>query len=213
VYDDKTYENEEFIKLLNMEDSEFYNELRNCPCFGVDDEYADAFATDFATKIFDTLKQKIPYLGGKFLAASIQFITYDTAGKNILSTPDGRKNFEPLCDSIGAVHGKDINGPTALLNSVAKLPLTKAIGTPVLNFRLQKKNIPNTLRPLVLGFFKQGGLQMQVSCISKEDLEDALIHPEKHGNLIVRIGGYSEYFYRLSTDLKKAVIERTEHGT
>ena len=40
---------------------------------------------------------------------------------------------------------------------------------------------------------------------------DALEHPEDHENLIVRIGGYSEYFNSLSPVLKKTVIDRTEY--
>ena len=36
--------------------------------------------------------------------------------------------------------------------------------------------------------------------------------PEKHSDLIVRIGGYSEYFTKLTRDLQESVIARTEHG-
>ena len=54
-------------------------------------------------------------------------------------------------------------------------------------------------------------MQLQVTSASKEELLDALDHPEKHENLIVRIGGYSEYFNRLTDVLKKTVIERTEY--
>jgi len=52
-------------------------------------------------------------------------------------------------------------------------------------------------------------MQMQITCVSKEDMLDALKHPEKHENLIVRVGGYSEYFNRLSDEMKRTVIERT----
>jgi formate C-acetyltransferase len=54
-------------------------------------------------------------------------------------------------------------------------------------------------------------MQLQVSCLSREDILDAMAHPEKHGSLVVRIGGYSEYFTRLSPKLQKTVLERTEH--
>jgi formate C-acetyltransferase len=54
-------------------------------------------------------------------------------------------------------------------------------------------------------------MQLQVSCLSREDILDAMAHPEKHASLAVRIGGYSEYFNRLSPELKQTVLERTEH--
>jgi formate C-acetyltransferase len=50
---------------------------------------------------------------------------------------------------------------------------------------------------------------MQITYASKEELLDAYAHPERHGNLIVRVGGYSEYFNLLSDELKKMVIQRT----
>ena len=46
---------------------------------------------------------------------------------------------------------------------------------------------------------------------SREELLDAVAHPEKHENLVVRIGGYAEYFNRLSPVLKQTVIDRTEY--
>ena len=68
------------------------------------------------------------------------------------------------------------------------------------------------LRPLVTAFFEKGGMQLQVSCLSREDILAAMEHPEEHQNLIVRIGGYSEYFCRLSPALQQTVLERTEFG-
>ena len=185
--------------------------MKKCPCYGVDNPEADNLAADFSERVFRAFDRKKPYLGEAFLPSSIQFTTYADAGKQVGPTPDGRKNGEPLCDSIGAVHGKDKKGPTALLKSAASLAQTLAAGTPVLNFRINKAYVKSALKPLIMGYFKLGGMQIQVSCLSKEDMLDALEHPEKHENLIVRIGGYSEYFNRLSTELKHTVINRTEH--
>ena len=142
---------------------------------------------------------------------SNQFDTYAFAGLEVRATPDGRNAGEPLCDSCGAIAGRDKFGPTALLNSVASLRLDLVLGTPVTNLRISKANLPGCLKPLVTSFFENGGVQLQVTCASREGLEDALIHPEKHENLIVRIGGYSEYFTRLSRTLQETVIARTEY--
>ena len=54
-------------------------------------------------------------------------------------------------------------------------------------------------------------MQLQVSCLSREEILDAMAHPEKYSSLVVRIGGFSEYFTRLSPDLQQTVLERTEH--
>jgi formate C-acetyltransferase len=54
-------------------------------------------------------------------------------------------------------------------------------------------------------------MQLQITCQSREELLAAYENPEKHKNLVVRVGGYSEYFYRLSDELKKKILERTYH--
>lgn len=210
VYTKKYYSPEEFIAAVDAHDPAYLARLREMPVYGVDDDAADALAADFVRRAFATLDQRTPYLGGAFLPASIQFTTYVDAGAAVPATPDGRAAGEPLADSLGAVQGRDTAGPTALLRSVAKLPLQSALGTPVLNLRLQKQFLRAALRPLVLGFFEEGGMQVQISCLSREEILDAMEHPERHENLIVRTGGYSEYFNRLTPELKQTVLRRTE---
>ena len=58
---------------------------------------------------------------------------------------------------------------------------------------------------------ERGGIEMQVNVVDKTTLEDARIHPEDHRDLIVRIGGYSDYFTRLSPVLQQEIIDRTEY--
>ena len=211
VYQEKAYSSEKFIDLLEKEDDGFYRHLKTCPCYGVDDPDADALAAQIAQDIWASFVCKTPFLGGAFLPASIQFATYTAAGEAVGPTPDGRKRGEPLCDSISAIHGRDTKGPTAMLASAACLHLDMALGTPVTNIRLNREHVKKALKPLVQGYFKQGGMQLQISCISKADILDALKNPQKHENLIVRIGGYSEYFSNLSPELKQTVINRTAH--
>ena len=100
---------------------------------------------------------------------------------------------------------------------MAKLPLHLAVGTPILNLRMQHAILETAegLRAaaaLIRSFFAEGGMQIQLSVISREQMLEAQREPEKHGDLIVRIGGYSEYFTKLDRALQDSVIARTEHG-
>lgn len=54
-------------------------------------------------------------------------------------------------------------------------------------------------------------MRLQIICASREELLDAVAHPEKHENLVVIIGGFTEYFNRLSPVLKQTVIDRVEY--
>lgn len=67
------------------------------------------------------------------------------------------------------------------------------------------------LKALLRGFFAQGGLQLQPTLIDQETLKKAYENPAAHPELIVRIGGYSEYYNRLSRELQFEVLKRTEH--
>lgn len=210
VYEQKAYAPAEFVRLLDAEDPALYAKFKKCPHYGVDDAEANALAEKVGTMLFSLFDGKKPVVGDRFLTSSIQFQTYADAGRPVGPTPDGRKNGEPLCDSLSAIHGNDVLGPTAMLNSAACLKPAKALGTPVLNLTLSPQHVKATLRPLVEGYFAQGGMQVQVTSVSRADLLDAMEHPERHANLIVRVGGYAEYFNRLSEDLQRAVIARTD---
>jgi formate C-acetyltransferase len=140
------------------------------------------------------------------------FETFGYAGQQVGASPDGRLAFEPLADSVGPVQGRDRKGPTAMLRSVARLPLHLAAGTPVLNLRVAKgmMSYPTSqrnLRALIETYFSLGGMQLQILVVDRAELLDALEHPDRHEDLIVRIGGYSTYFNWLSPDLKQEVIK------
>lgn len=200
----------EFIEKLKANDKDFLHKLRNHPLsFGKDDPIANDFSKRISADIFSMLDDKKPAIGEAFLPSCIQFNSQVAAGKKIGATPDGREAFSPLCDSLGAIFAKDTKGPTALLNSVTSLDLQKALGTPVLSFNINPDFENEILKALILGYMQQGGIQIQITCISREMLEEAYKNPEEHKNLVVRVGGYSEYFYRLSDELKRMVINRT----
>ena len=115
IFDGKSIDVDEFLNKLKNNDEEFLNKCRkNKLCFGIDEEYANIFVQKLSHDIYSMLDNQTPYLGGKFLPASIQFMSQVSAGKAIGATPDGRRAGEPLCDSLGAIFGKDVKGPTAL---------------------------------------------------------------------------------------------------
>ena len=67
------------------------------------------------------------------------------------------------------------------------------------------------IKNLIQSYFSMGGMQIQITVVDQDALRDALQHPERHEDLIIRIGGFSEYFNKLGDELKQSVLERTEH--
>ncbi|MGI6691354.1 MAG: pyruvate formate lyase family protein [Christensenellales bacterium] len=210
VFETKNYSMKELVAELDEEKPALYVDLQKCPHYGVGNKKADELAADFTQKLLSVFDEETAYPEGPFMASSIQFATYVDAGRGVPATPDGRKNSDPLCDSIGPLQGRKPMGPTALLESASSLWQRGMPGTPILNLRVQKSYGAQALKALIQGYFDMGGMQLQISCLSREYMLEAMAYPEKHQDLIVRIGGYSEYFNRLTPALQQTVLERTE---
>jgi len=190
--------------------------LTQCPRYGTDNPKADALVRDLSEFVFREFLLYAPWRGGKFLASCLMFVTYAQAGVPVRATPDGRRSGEPLADSAGPVQGRDRRGPTAAVKSVGCVPHYLAPGTLVVNTRFAKDVFATEegrakLKSLIRTYFDLGGMQLQVNVVDQKVLRDAIAHPDKHAGLIVRVGGYSEYFNRLSEALKWTILERTEH--
>ena len=191
--------------------------LERAPRFGNDDPRADDIASEVAGFVFKEFLRYAPWRGGKFLASCLMFVTYAQAGEPVRATPDGRLAGTPIADSAGPVQGRDRKGPTALVRSLAAIPHYLAPGTLVMNARFSKEFFTGRtgrerLKDTIKTYFELGGMQLQINVVDQEVLKDAIEHPERHEDLIIRVGGYSEYFNRLSEALKLTILERSEHG-
>jgi formate C-acetyltransferase len=209
VFETKRYSAEEFLRLLTNEDEYFYKELENCLCFGVDDSAADDLANDFSKMFYSCFIGKKSYRGGPVIPTSHQHTRYTYEGCRVGPTPDGGRNGEPLCDSLAPLSGKNKKGPTAAIKSSCRLALDKVYGIPVVNVTLGIQYVGEPLKGIIKGFMSMNGVMMQITVVSKEELIDAMDNPDKYEDLVVRVGGYTDYFNRLTPDLKQAIIERT----
>lgn len=212
LFTQKCYTAEEFLTYLKEGDEDFLARCRHHKVsYGKDDPDANAMAGRVSSDIYSMLDDKKPHFGSAFLPCSILFRAAALCGATVGATPDGRSSGAPVADSLGAIFGKDTEGPTALLKSVTSLDLKRALGTPVLNFCIDPAIQDAHLKALVLGYLQLGGLQMQITCADAKVLQEAYENPDLHRNLVVRVGGYSDYFWKLSDELKRLVISRTIH--
>ncbi|MBE5792826.1 MAG: hypothetical protein IJN21_08435 [Clostridia bacterium] len=60
-------------------------------------------------------------------------------------------------------------------------------------------------------YINRGGFEIQLNDVDFETLLDAQKHPDLYNDLVVRIGGYSDYFVRISPQMQAEIIERTAH--
>ena len=114
------------------------------------------------------------------------------------------------------MRGRDVSGPTAVVNSVAKLD-AMAGDNYVFNFRLLPAMVKTIegrekVTELIKTFFAKGGYQIQMNIVDSEVLRAAQASPSDYSDIVVRLGGYSAYFVDLTQSMQEEQIERTAHG-
>ena len=57
-------------------------------------------------------------------------------------------------------------------------------------------------------FSETGGQLAQITTAPLEDMKDAQIHPERHEDLIVRVGGFSMKFIEFGKETQDEFIKR-----
>jgi formate C-acetyltransferase len=132
-------------------------------------------------------------------------------GEQTAATPNGRFRGEPLSSDHLPSPGKG-SSPTATLNAMARLPHRQSCsgGTTIRMSRshFADENGLELLSSLICTYFDQGGLQLHFVFVDTATLLDAIEHPEKHTDLMVRITGFSEYFVRLSPEVQQEILRR-----
>lgn len=199
----------------------FYDKLRadidELPKFGNDDLEVDMFARDVAYTYTKPLERYSNPRGGMYQAGLYPVSANVPLGAQTGATPDGRLAGTPVADGVSPAAGRDVNGPTASCNSVARLDHFIASNGTLFNMKfhpsaLKGKSGLEGFVALIRGYFAQKGMHMQFNVVSRETLLEAQKNPDKYRSLVVRVAGYSALFTTLSRSLQDDIINRTEQG-
>jgi pyruvate formate-lyase/glycerol dehydratase family glycyl radical enzyme len=189
-------------------------DLKNASKFGNDLEVPDRYAARTAQIYHDALTKYTNTRGGRYVPGFYSSTCHVGFGNRTEALPSGRKAGEPFAASLGSCNGCDRRGVTALLNSVARIDSTLAMNGYALNLRFDKTTLAGekglrVMTALTEGFFKSGGMEMQLNVLDPDMLEDAKDNPGKYPGVVVRVAGFCAYFDDLPGGVKQEIIDRT----
>ncbi|MEW6527632.1 MAG: formate C-acetyltransferase/glycerol dehydratase family glycyl radical enzyme [Spirochaetota bacterium] len=215
VYDQKYCSIGELAQWLSddwqdVEDKRVYF-YRRIPKFGNDNDEVDGLGITVLEHFCDTVSSLKNFRGGTFWPGVFVVGFHISFGAFTGATPDGRHAGDVLGNGLTPTTGNAISGPTAIMNSITKLPLTKIYNGANLNMRFNGNKISTEhLSYLIETYFAKGGMQVQFNMVDSKILRDAQKNPEKYRDLFVRVSGYSAEFVGLSEIAQEEIISRTE---
>ncbi len=189
--------------------------------YGNDDDYVDTIVKEIAEHFCDGVHRRsgnIAGPGGKWAPGFMSFGIHRKS--DTPASPDGRRRGELTANSFSPSVGMDRSGPTAALQSVAKVDLTQASHGSVFDIALHSAVVKGDAAfekfvALLTVFLKvRSAATLQVNVIDRETLLQARENPDglEFRTLIVRVWGFSAVFVELPEGLQDHVLARTEHG-
>lgn len=207
-----------FAVYNNFEDKLILSMCRGVDKFGSESELSNYHANRIISKMTELISEKNKSYFKKqriMLCPCLQSDTWHIVmGQNLGATPDGRKEGEPFSQNSHPSAGACKNGLTAMFNSLLHIPFERitsgAVNVDIQPSQFEGEEGTKRLETLIASYFNRGGLQVQISSVSVEDMRDAQINPDAHRDLTVRITGYSAVFTDLEKFVQDDVIARNE---
>ena len=216
VFEDKLYSLQEVKQALEA-NFEGYEEMRstllNAPKFGNDIDEVDFLSADIVKHACDWADEFYKETGFCVFPALVGWRFIEEA-YGVGATPDGRSYGDPIAEHYCATPGKAVKGPTALINSICKASLYRAIGVAASHISLpaviseNEENGSALLKALVLAGFDQGMVMINIAMYDVESMKKAQLNPELYQDLIVRVWGFSAKFVDLSHEMQDHIISR-----
>lgn len=186
-------------------------DLWNCDKYGNDLDTADGMAVDLYRFVAQGVRNRGIAAGMQYFLVVISNNQLNTEwGRRTGASPDGRLAGMYMNPANNPQGGANVNGPTAMLNSLAKIEAKYHAGA-VQNIKFSPTFFAenrDAIKDLFKTYFQKGGPHIMVTVVGRGVLEDAVKHPENYKDLIVRVSGFSAVFVNLEPDIQQELMSR-----
>ena len=192
--------------------------LNAYPKYGTDNPEPDSLIPPILGRIrAECGKYRMPPDDALYIPGTFCWIMHQQLGQITCATPDGRRSGFPFADGAGPAQGREKQGPTAAVKSVCSWNHVPMIGGCAFNMKFPKTVLASgeareKLVSLIDSYIRNGGFQVQINVTDNTTLRKARENPEAYADLVVRIGGYTDYFTRLSEGMQQELLLRTQYS-
>jgi len=221
VFDEETISRETMLAALAADFEGYEIEqallLNKAPKYGNDIAYVDDLGEQWAGYFASRLAGYTNVRGGRYHTGMYTVSAHVPMGQNVGASPDGRKAATPLADGgLSPVYGRDMAGPTAVLQSVSRMSNEYTSNGGLLNLKFLPEFFDTETNVDKFAQFLRAFVELEVphvqfNVVRREDLIAAKANPEQYRSLTIRVAGYTAYFTELSGDLQDEIIARTTH--
>ena len=216
VFDQKICTAQEMIDALKVDFKGYerlQRQLQKLPKYGQDHPEADEMARRVTGDFADIYLSFTTRFGGKGLPITLSFQWTPKAAAILGATADGGHAGRFPAQGLTPHSSAMTEGITAAIRSACIVPYEKFPGgaTTMWDFDSSWAK-PQLIEALLKTFLDEGGQIFQGNTTPLSDLLAARERPEDYGHLIVRVGGYSARFTRLSEGLQMEIIQRLRHS-
>jgi pyruvate-formate lyase len=214
VYEDRRLSLDEFREILARDyggDEDFRLYIRNrVPKYGNGVPEVDELATALASVWSDSVRSRKTFNGNRYRPGIYSFYQpVITMGQGTGATPDGRNAGMVLSLNSAPSHGSMRNGLSGGLHSVSAIEHSKVDNASAVDVHLEGKAPPEVIGYIVDVLSKKDVTYSQFTVVDRDRLLDAMAHPEKHHDLVVRVTGFSARFVSLPKATQEEIVKRS----
>jgi len=191
--------------------------LARSPRYGGDDPVARENAAWLVRELDRAFGARTNYRGGRYRVGYWSMTTHVGWGSLAGALPSGRRAGTPFASGMTPASGA-VTCLATSLDAMAALPAEAVTSGMAHNVKFTpwtRARSEADLAATVEAFFdddggrRQGGMEVQFTVLRPEAVAEALLHPERHGDMLVRVSGYTAYLRDLTPAMRREILERT----